>query len=297
MTNSFEDRLDEALDLLVEGFSPRSASKRLDQLVSLASEARNELLSESLPADVRAAHVRQLMDAARPKVAGRGVSWTRRRFLRPVAALGLAIVLALPATAAMAEGADPGDTLYGTKLAVEKLQLALETDPSGDAELHLGFAQARLSEIGELNETGRKKGLSKALANLREHLTAAEGELDQIDSAKTKAEIEGHLNAMHDKHADVLEGLALNAGCFVGDDTAQPLENPEGRCKGLLNALENSTKFAETGPPGQAGENPGEGGGPTSNQNGNRPEEAGKPTSHPTPADTERGRSEGKGRP
>jgi hypothetical protein len=297
VTNSFEDRLDEALDLLVEGDSPRSASKRLDQLISLASETRKELLAERLPAEVRAAHVRHLMDAARPKVAVQGSTWTRRRILRPVAALGLAIVLALPATAAMAEGADPGDTLYGTKLAVEKIQLALEADPSGDAELHLGFAQARLSEIGGLNETGRKKGLSKALANLKEHLTAAEGELDEIESAKTRAEIEAHLDAMHDKHADVLEGLALNADCFVGDDTDQPLENPEGRCKGLLNALENSTKFAETGTPGQGGENPGQGGGASSNQNGNRPEEAGKPTSHPTPSELERGRSEGKGRP
>lgn len=297
MSKSFEDRLDEALDLLVEGDSPRSASKQLDRLLSVASEARHELLSERLPVDVRAAHVRQLMDSARPKVALRGVSWTRKRILRPVAALGLAVVLALPGTAAMAEGADPGDTLYGTKLAVEKIQLALEADPSGDANLHLGFAQARISEIEELNDNGRKKGLSKALANLKEHLTAAEGELDEIGSAKTKEEIEAHLDAMHQKHADVLFGLALNADCFVEDEPPVPVENPEGRCKGLLNALENSTKFAETGPPGQGGDNPGQGAGSITNEFGNRPEEAGKPTSHPTPAGTDRGRPEGKGKP
>lgn len=296
MTNSFEDRLDEALDLLIEGSEPRSASEELDRLLLVASETRNELLSERLPAHVRAGHVRALMDAARPKAPVRGTAWTRRRFLRPVAALGLAIILALPATAAMAEGADPGDTLYGTKLAVERIQLALETEPSDDADLHLSFAEDRLAEISQVRAGGRTKGLSKALANLREHLAGAENDLDEVKSAKTKEELQVHLAEVHKRHADILEGLALDADCFVGDDTARPLEDPQGRCKGLLNALKNSTKFAETGTPGQGGDNPGRGqGDENSNAGGNRPEDAGKPADLPTPADTGHGNSAGRG--
>jgi len=295
MSERFEDRLDEAIDLMIEGSKPRSASKELQALMAVASDVR-EQLSESLSPTVKARHTRELMEAARPAVSGdvlparRGVSWSRRRILRPVAALGIAIALALPATAAAAQGAEPGDTLYGTKLAVENVQLALERNPDDNAALHLRLAERRLAEIDSATEAGKSKGLNRAVANLDEHLSEAEEGLEEVESAKTREELEAHLAEVHQKHVDVLEGLASEAGCF---DNGDPIDNPEGRCKGLLNALENSTKFLEDGTPGHGGENPGQGNGADINERGSRPEGAGRPEttttrgqsgSTPTPA-------------
>ncbi len=290
MTTPLEDRLDEAIDLLIGGSAPRSASKKLQGMLAVTSEV-HEQLSESISPAVRARHVRELMEAARPAAsvdvlpARRGVSWDKRRILRPVAALGLAIVLALPATAAVAQAADPGDTLYGTKLAVEEVQLALESDPINDAELHLRFAERRLGEIASASKKGKSKGLNRALGNLNEHLAKAESELDEVQSAKTRAELETHLAEVHRKHVDVLEGLAMEAGCFEED--GEPIADPKGRCKGLLNALVNSTKFADGGTPAHGGENPGRGNGPSGAGAGSRPEGAGRPDDTTT-----RGRSE-----
>ncbi len=278
MSERFEDRLDEAIDLMIDGSKPRSASKELQALLAVASQVR-EQLSESISPTVKARHTRELMEAARPAVSGdvlparRGVSRARRRILRPVAALGIAIALALPATAAAAQGAEPGDTLYGTKLAVESVQLALENDPEDAAALHLRLAERRLGEIDSVSLAGKSKGLNQAVANLDEHLAEAEEGIEEVESAKTREELEAHLAQVHQKHVDVLEGLASEAGCF---ENGEPIDNPRGRCKGLLNALENSSKFLDGGTPGHGGENPGRGDGPGSGQ-GSRPEGAGKP--------------------
>ena len=285
MSKRFEDRLDEAIDLMIEGSKPRSASKELQALLAVASEVR-EQLSESISPTVRARHTRELMEAARPTVTGdvlparRGVSWARRRILRPVAALGIAIALALPATAAAAQGAEPGDTLYGTKLAVENVQLALERDPEDSAALHLRLAEKRLGEIDSATEAGKSKGLNRAVANLDGHLAEAEEGLEEVESAKTREELEAHLAEVHQKHVVVLQDLADDAECYDDDD--EPLEPREGRCKGLLNALENSTKFLDGGTPGHDGQNPGQGNGPEGNGQGSRPEGTGRPESTTT---------------
>lgn len=280
MSERFEDRLDGAIDLMIEGSKSRSASKELQALLAVASEVR-EQLSESISPTVRARHTRDLMQAARPAVSGdvlparRGVSWSRRRILRPVAALGIAIALALPATAAAAQGAEPGDTLYGTKLAVENVQLALERDPEGSTELHLQLAERRLGEIDSATGAGKSKGLNRAVANLDEHLAEAEEGLEEVESAKTREELQAHLAEVHQKHVDVLESLASEADCF--DNSGEPIDDPQGRCKGLLNALKNSSKFLEGGTPGHGGENPGRGNGAESTGQGSRPEGAGRP--------------------
>lgn len=279
VSERFEDRLDEAIDLMIEGSKPRSASKELQALLAVASEVR-EQLSESISPTIKARHTRELMEAARPAVSGdvlparREVSRARRRILRPVAALGIAIALALPATAAAAQGAEPGDTLYGTKLAVENVQLALERDPEDSTALHLRLAERRLGEIDSATEAGKSKGLNRAVANLDEHLAEAKEGLEEVESAKTREELEAHLAEVHQKHVDVLEGLASEAGCLL--ENGDHIANPEGRCKGLLNALVNSSKFLQDGTPGQGGENPGRGNA-ESNGQGSRPEGAGRP--------------------
>ncbi|MGH2706400.1 MAG: DUF5667 domain-containing protein [Actinomycetota bacterium] len=296
-----EDLLDEALDALArdgrEGverlLAGRPGTSAVGSLLVAADGARR-LLSVRLPTAVRAAHVRTLMDLARapvpagagparvtrdewarqvtgasdPLPAGRAAPPTgdsprrlRRLVLRPVAVLGLVGALAAPSTAAFASNAQPGDVLYGTKLAVEQVRLALERDPAGDVDLHLTFAENRLEEIAAaLAEDGQGRDLGQTMRNLRQHQAAAEAGLEDLrEAGEPTASLGDHLESVFSKHVEVLSGLAAQADCDPADPDAG-----KAQCHGLLNALENSQKAAakhEGIPPGQSGD-PGSTGAP-----------------------------------
>jgi hypothetical protein len=233
-------------------------------------EALKAALSVSVAPQVKATHVQMIMDRAR-ELAGPQIVATpahpqksrlRRFALRTGIALGLVGALVAPA-AAFASSAQPGDTLYGTKLAIEKVQLAMASGPVADAQLHIRFAAKRLSEIDNAGSHGRKKGLETALANLNEHLAGAEADLAEAKAeGKDTSAADHEFSTVRMHHVLVLSGVAARAGCGTldsegkltgGDPSAAP------QCKGLLNAITNSSKHLDFVPPGQGGENPGKG--------------------------------------
>lgn len=267
---SIENALDEALDALVASDPGRARdlveghpeSAELAALLSVAAGVRETLSAVPSPA-VRARHVRTLMEEAGrlsdPQTVAapaRRPSPLRRWLLRPVAVLGIVAILGGPATAAFASDALPGDPLYGTKLAVEKLRLAIERDPAGDVDLHLAFAERRLDELSRLIAEGASgKQIGRALAGLKSHREAARRGVDAMQGlGKDREALKAHLGAVLQKHVTVLGGLAEQAGCEQSDpDAGKP------QCRGLLNAIDNSQKAldrrggAATGqePPGQ----------------------------------------------
>ncbi len=76
-------------------------------------------------------------------------------------------------TAAAAQRALPGDTLYGVKTGLETARTSISQDAAADASLHLGYAETRLEEMAALIETGRYEGLKEAAANFDFHVSAA----------------------------------------------------------------------------------------------------------------------------
>ena len=92
-----------------------------------------------------------------------------------------------------ARNALPGDTLYGVKIAQERVQVLVTLSSAGDARLHTRFAQRRLLELEELVLENRYEyvedtveayevQVNAALANLREVASQDPEQVEQIGS-------------------------------------------------------------------------------------------------------------------
>lgn len=75
-------------------------------------------------------------------------------------------------TVAAADASLPGSPVYGVKLSLEEVRLAVATEPEADVELYMRFAQERVREMARLVETGRTAD-DALLSRLRLHLESA----------------------------------------------------------------------------------------------------------------------------
>jgi len=104
--------------------------------------------------------------------------------LRPVMVV-LAVVFGLPsiwiASGKAASGSLPGDTLYSTKRAVEKTQVAFASlvgDKDKEVQLHLQFAQRRVEEVQKVSQDPtRKMELNETVTNLKKELSTVNEKL------------------------------------------------------------------------------------------------------------------------
>ncbi len=218
-----ETALDELLDAM-SGGDAAGAERILaahPDLAPLAGAARAVADTAGVapsPA-VAARHVRALMDEATRLSTPQVVATPRRRRLRrSLASVGALVALLLvgaPITAALAANAQPGQALYGTKLFVERVQLAVQRDPARKLSLRLAFARERLQEIQRLVDEDKTSRVASVLANLA-------SEQAQVETTLTKLAAEGRappalvqkLNALVAQHQDRLQ--SLGARCQAG---------------------------------------------------------------------------------
>jgi hypothetical protein len=116
----------------------------------------------------------------------------------------------------------PGDTLYGVKIGLEDLTLALTPDPSRSAMLNLQYADRRLVEIRTLEIHGRADLVAPALLNYQKHLEQATQVMDRVVQQNPK---QGALIAsiVQEKAANqlaVLAGLMVYAPGIAQSDMA-----------------------------------------------------------------------------
>ncbi|HWD09685.1 MAG TPA: DUF5667 domain-containing protein [Actinomycetota bacterium] len=186
------DRLLDALAAgnwaMVERMAASCRELDLAAAAAAAAAAQRALAVRSSP-PVRAQHVRALTDeAARlsgtapspvgaaappasepaPSAASkprRGWGWPRRVAvtLAAVVAIGAA---GLTATAALAANAQPGQALYGTKLALENVQADVQLNPAKRVSLRVRFAEERLDELATLLAHGKIDRGGQAAGNL-----------------------------------------------------------------------------------------------------------------------------------
>ncbi|SDG02631.1 DUF5667 domain-containing protein [Klenkia brasiliensis] len=133
----------------------------LGEDVRAAQRARLVAMAAVRPAAAGAAAVRGPAPALprwRRALAGRPADapWPRWRARLTAGMAGAAVTVgALSGLVALAQGAEPGDLLYGLKRGTEQTQLALASDADRGLTL-LGFATTRLDELAEL--TGEDAG-------------------------------------------------------------------------------------------------------------------------------------------
>lgn len=145
--------------------------------------------------------------------------------------LVLAVILlaGIGTTAAAAQKAIPGDTLYTIKTTFEQSRLSLAQDARDRAELHMAFAERRLGEILALVEQGRHNEIGGAVLDFETEINAAILELQQVSSADPAgaASLAASITETLTRYAQTLSTLAsqvpasLQADLTRASDSAQ----------------------------------------------------------------------------
>jgi hypothetical protein len=74
----------------------------------------------------------------------------------------------------------PGDTLYPVKIGLENVAVAVTLSPSGDARLHIRYADRRLDEIQSLVLESRYQYIAPTIDNYEKHVDAVVTILDKL---------------------------------------------------------------------------------------------------------------------
>jgi hypothetical protein len=194
--------------------------------------------------------------AARPSSAGR---WRQRRVLRPALVAGVALLLFIGGSSGLAvaaNGAAPGDTLYGLDRAFEKIGIGR------------GGAVERLTEVEDLFDEGDIRG---ALIHAEDVIGTAEDGEDAASEAVQELEAAAQrvVGGVDDSSAEVRSGvdsllqyLSENVGHVDGRQVAQLARN----IGGADDEADDEAESSEGTTPDDPGE--GSGGPPAGNPSG-----------------------------
>lgn len=128
----------------------------------------------------------------------------------------------------------PGEPLYPVKLALENLELALNSDPAREASLHTEFSRQRTSEVVELVLIGKYAPVPATAARLEAHIEAALADMDQLalSNPAQARQMEAALQDSLDNESFILQVLletspeeAAPGLRQVLEITTQPLDN------------------------------------------------------------------------
>lgn len=239
--------LDRILDGLLAGNPARHQRYAGDgpdprPLADVAELVRLATMVAPAPA-TRARHVHLLMAQARGwGMPARAARWARHRRHRLVAAgtLAGALLAVAPVTVALAAQAQPGQALYGTKLFIERVELATQRDPASRVSLQMQFAADRVSEIGSLLHSGHTRPLAGVEAALIAQQAEAQAGLSRLQAeGKAPPALVAQVWVFAQAHSDRLGTLALQTGCH---EDAQ--DGPD--CPGLISARDASEDLVHT---------------------------------------------------
>lgn len=150
------------------------------------------------------------------------IPWLNKRVVQVTFALVLLLSLVVGGNGVVMAAQDslPGDRLYPIKTALEKVNLAISTDETKEAQLQLQFTQRRMQELNRLVLEGRDADVQDAVTNLEtqvnQTIQALDSAADQNASqtkqlAATFADLLREQNEMLDGLADVANSSTLSA--------------------------------------------------------------------------------------
>lgn len=161
-----------------------------------------------------------------------------------IVALAAVMVLAIilggaGVTAVAAQDSLPGDALYGVKTGLENTRLDLAGNAAAEAELHLQFAERRLSELGVLIDAARYDRVDATADAFQYHINQA---LEAVrvtassDPARAQ-ELNLRVNDALARYASSLNELLAAAPALVRPAVEQALQASQG--EGNVNGNEN----------------------------------------------------------
>ncbi|MBI2322057.1 MAG: hypothetical protein HYU88_08195, partial [Chloroflexi bacterium] len=151
-----------------------------------------------------------------------------------------ALVLTTGGAAFAAQEAQPGEVLYGVKLAIEQVQVATATSDEARAQVYLDLAARRLTEVERAFDSNNPAAAgmaaeahARALADAEAHLERAEGQGQPVDAvlARFEASIQRQQAALQ------------KAGARADEAAQAPIERARERAqRGLERAKERASE-------------------------------------------------------
>jgi hypothetical protein len=154
---------------------------------------------------------------------GRPVTTRTQKFAFTTLALAITVLVLLfgsaGATALAAKSALPGDALYPVKTGLEQTQTALAGDAYAQAQLHLQFAERRLTEIAALIQEGRFEDVETASRQFEFYAGRAMAAVQTVMAGDPQrgAELSQQVTSTLLRYAQTLRGMAVNV-----PDAARP---------------------------------------------------------------------------
>jgi hypothetical protein len=102
--------------------------------------------------------------------------------------------------------AQPGSTLYGTKIFFERARVTLNTSSSGDIRLEMGFSERRMEELQEMIASGRQQGSERWLREYSRNIEGA-GMLFDTVSVQEAEELAAQFQETLDHQAYMMQGM------------------------------------------------------------------------------------------
>jgi len=168
-----------------------------------------------------------------------------------IVALASILVLGSYGVVGAANGAKPGDTLYGIDTGIEGVRLALASDPQTQVDLRTQFAAERLGEARQLllEQGAGAPGIDAALANASTHRTEIDTLIAQnqdlqakIDALESQLELQQQLRALEDSFqtaGENIENQLQTAKESGNDEEAERLENELDELESKKEALDD----------------------------------------------------------
>jgi len=144
-------------------------------------------------------------------------------------------------------GTTPNSVLYGLDKAFEAIILALTFDHVKKAELHLEYAEERLSEAKKMIEKNKIKYVEKLMAEREKEINKTNEEINKVKSeGKDTTEISEKVQEATSRHIAVLTALLGKVPESAKDSIQHAIEMAS---KGMQQALESVSKEkpSETG--------------------------------------------------
>jgi len=140
-----------------------------------------------------------------------------------IAVLVIMIFGSTTMTAFAAQGALPGDHLYGVKVAVENMRLSLATGQAEQAQLNLGYAEARLNEMISLASLGRYSEILPVAGRFEQHIQEAKATLAALDleNSPNAVAVAAELGQFQAQNKDMVNALLLAVNSGAGDGRGQ----------------------------------------------------------------------------
>ena|GEM_PF-2023676 len=186
----------EDLEAVAAAFMAKAASPA-------ASDHLHDYGLQRVLAKARAAETHE--EPAAMRRAYRNPALLRHALIVAMVAL-LVMLLSTTGVYAFSLDAQPGSTLYGTKIFFERARVTLNTSNGGDISLEMGFSERRMEELQNMLATGSPQEAKRWLREYRRNIEGA-GILFEGITVQEAERLAAPFQEMLDRQAQTMQGM------------------------------------------------------------------------------------------